>query len=135
MKSIFNRTLTGLLLAFTGLLLFVGSCDVPTTNHTSINQRLSGFVSGLNGSDRSGLYQNTDSSATDYNAAKSASFWNALFPADGTYTVGTPTVSGSTITVTLNSTGTFGSASLELDTTGADNYIAVIKVGGSVIFN
>jgi hypothetical protein len=117
--------------------LTLAACDLITP--VSQSERLNKFVAALNQADRSSLYQNLDPAASYYTAAKISTFWDLLFPTDGTYSASGVSSSGSTTTATLRSTGSFGSQTVTFTMTATgvlnNNYlISRIALGGATVF-
>lgn len=126
-----------ILLAAVALAALLAACSLlPTT--TSIDTCVSNFMSALNSSDRSSLYTNLDSSASQYNAVKAASYWNTKFPTGESYSLTGQTTAGTTVTATIKSTVTYAGNTIifVMTTDSSGNYVIhSITLNGSLIFN
>jgi hypothetical protein len=92
----------------------LASCDLAslaTTEETTIDECVTGFMSALNSTDRSTLYTNLDSASSKYAQAKTAAYWDTWFKAGETYTLSSRTTSGSTVMGSFSSTTTYTGSS------------------------
>jgi hypothetical protein len=71
---------------------------------TSVDECIDNFMSDINGSDRSQVYTNLDSSSTMYGAARAGGYWNiVLNPIGIPFTLTSRSTSGSVVSATMNS--------------------------------
>jgi hypothetical protein len=96
------------LLAALALVALFSSCQLATTPaKTTVDGCIDSFMSALNSSDRSNLYQNLDSASGQYAEAKTAIYWDTKFKVSETYTLSGRSTSGTTVTGTFSSTITY----------------------------
>lgn len=120
MKTTSRILLFALLALATELIL---SCAPPPV---TIDDRVSMFITSLNGS-RTDTYTNCDPNASQYAAAKAASFWNALFAQPGPYSAaGVNTSNSAAVTLTIywsGGSGAYTFAMVNDRSAGSDNWL------------
>jgi hypothetical protein len=126
------RKLFLLALSLAALALSLAGCG----NSSDPNPKdcVSSFMSGINSTDRSGVYKSLDSDGSQYGSAKAspAAFWSADFPLSGIpYTLSGESVNGNFIDATIDSsyyTATYGGGiSIVFEMGVGSDYNAFIK--------
>ena len=132
MKTILRITAFALVAAAA---LVVLSCKLPAV---SISDTVNAFINSLNG-DRSDTYKSTSTSATDYAAARIASFWNLPFPtAMKPYSFsGLNDSNPAAVTLTITGNGVPGSYTFMMSNDqnmGSDNWLIKQITGPSPLY-
>jgi hypothetical protein len=129
-----------ILAAIAALAALFAACSLLAPK-TSIDDCINNFMSALNSGNRSNLYTNLDSNSSQYNAAKTATYWDIVFATSGDpYTLSNRSTSGSTVTATITSPtnalySSGASISFVMSTDGSGNaVIHSITVAGILLF-
>jgi hypothetical protein len=102
-----NKKLNRILLLLMSLTVIGSFFSCKDANTVSKEDRVNMFISGLNNTDRSGLYTHLYSGANEYGNADD-NYWDLNFPESGiSYSTSGLSVGGSSATATINSSGTF----------------------------